>query len=118
MEGKNYTMSLSNKWQLSNWGIEPTSASIGVRFKLEEQVLKIQTVYHRYIKRRIIKIYSEIAKLAIAREPSAKAKKCKNDVTDTPGIEHAPLHGRDVCVSIVPIFKPWDFWEPIKIGVL
>ena len=44
-----------------------------------------------------IKVYSGIATLAFAREPSAKAKKCKHDVTDTPGIEHATSRARDVC---------------------
>ena len=65
--------------------------------------LKIQTVYDRNTRRRTIKVYAGIATLAFAREPSAKAKKCKNDVTDTPGIEHAPSHGRGVRVSVVPI---------------
>ena len=51
--------------------------------------LKIQTVFNRNMRRRIIKVYAGTATLAFAREPSARAKKCKNDVTDTPGIEHA-----------------------------
>ena len=42
--------------------------------------------------------------LAFAREPSAKTKKCKNDVTDTPGIEPTTSRARGVRgVSAVPI---------------
>ena len=57
---------------------------------------KIQTVYDRNTRRCTIKVYAGIATLAFAREPSAKAKKCKNDVTDTPGIEPATLRVRGV----------------------
>ena len=48
---------------------------------------KVQTLYDRNTRRRTIKVYGGIATLAFACEPSTKAKKCKNDVTDTPGIE-------------------------------
>ena len=51
--------------------------------------LKIQTLYKRNTRRRTIKVYAGIATLAFAHEPSAKAKKFENDVTDTPGLEHA-----------------------------
>ena len=41
-EGKSYTTGWSNKWQLSNQGIEPTTASIGTRFELGEPVLAVR----------------------------------------------------------------------------
>ena len=63
----------------------------------------IQTAYDRDTRRRTIKVYQGIDTLAFAREPSAKAKKCKNDVTDTPGIEPATSRARDVRVSAEPI---------------
>ena len=50
-----------------------------------------------------MKIYAGIATLTFAREPSAKAKKYKNDVTDTPGIAHPTLRVRGVRVSAVLI---------------
>ena len=43
-----------------------------------------------------IKVYARIDTLAFAREPSAKAKKVQNDVTDTPGIENATSRARGV----------------------
>ena len=52
-EGKSYTIGWSKKWQLPNWGIEPTAASIFKRFELGEPVLTIRarsaipTVYLR-----------------------------------------------------------------------
>ena len=88
--------------KLPNRGIEPTTASIGGRFELGEPVLvirdpttvstnrllaelKIRTVYKRNTRRRTIKVYAGIAMLAFAREPSAKAKMCKNNIMDTWG---------------------------------
>ena len=56
---------------------------------------EIQTLYERNTKRRTIKFYAGIATLAFAREPSAKAKKFKHDVTDTPGLEHTTSKGAD-----------------------
>ena len=61
--------------------------------------LKIQTVYDRNTRRRIIKVYAGIATLDFARNPSAKAKKCKNDVADTLGFEPATLGARAPCAS-------------------
>ena len=65
--------------------------------------LKIQTVYHRNTRRRIIKVYAGIATLAFAREPSTKAKKCKNDVTARGGPEHATSHAHGLSVTAKPI---------------
>ena len=66
---------------------------------------KIQTVYDRNTRRRTIKVYAGIATLAFARKPSAKAKKCKNDVTDTSGFEPATSRARAVRAAGVPIFR-------------
>ena len=77
---------------MPNWGIGPTTASIGGRFELGEPVLAIcsrtaiSTGYLRNkrfklvtivsnTRRRNIKVYAGISTLAFAREPSAKAKK-------------------------------------------
>ena len=65
---------------------------------------KIQTVYDHNARLRTIKVYVGIAMLAFVREPSAKAKKCKNDATDTPGIKPTTSRARGVRgVSTVPI---------------
>ena len=51
----------------------------------------------------MIKVYAGIVTLAFAREPSAKAKKCKNDATARGGSEHATSHARGLLVSTEPI---------------
>ena len=86
----------------------------GVRFELGEPVLAIHAhtaiptgylqnsrfkPFTRNTRRRTIKIYAGIDTLAFAREPSAKAKKNKNDVTDTLGIEHTTSRARDKRVA-------------------
>ena len=63
----------------------------------------MQTGYKRNTRRRTIKVYAVIVTLIFARKLSAKAKKCKNDITDTPGIKHPTLRARAVRVSVVPI---------------
>ena len=63
--------------------------------------LKVQTLYDRNTRRRTIKVYAGITKYAriCARAERKSKKKCKNDVTDTPGIEHATSRAR--CVRAV-----------------
>ena len=64
---------------------------------------KIQTVYDHNARLRTIKVYVGIAMLAFAREPSAKAKKCNNNVMARGGSEHATSHARGMRVSAKPI---------------
>ena len=60
----------------------------------------IQTVYKRNTRRCTIKIYAgTTTRASLAR----KQEKCKNNITDTPGIKHAPSHACGVRVSAVPV---------------
>ena len=67
--------------------------------------IKIQTVYERNTRKRTIKSTRGSLRSYCARAYlcSAKAKKCKTDVTTRGGPEHATSHARGLLVSAKPI---------------
>jgi len=64
---------------------------------------KIQTVYERNTRRRTIKVYVGIATLAVAREPSAKARKSAKTTQRTHRGLNMLLRMRSACAS--PLYQ-------------
>ena len=69
--------------------------------------LKIQTLYERNTRRRTIKSTRVSIRSHLRASQARKQKKCKNDVTDTSGIEHASPQVHGVRVSAVPLGSWW-----------